>query len=157
MKPGITAKSVALLFLAVLVLYLGSFYGLEHLRHRKGGWVAEFRAAPDGTPAFVVSQPFLGLSNVTLLLHGEEVTNSPGRVIFDRVKQPVPFGRVLYEDLTFLPGVVTFDLYGHEIELVPRVLAADRHAIPWRSGLTVDLWPSNKPPVPPHPPKERGR
>jgi len=28
MKPGITAKSVALLFLAVLVLYLGSFYGL---------------------------------------------------------------------------------------------------------------------------------
>ena len=56
MKPGITAKSVALLFLAVLVLYLGSFYGLEHLRHRKGGWVAEFRAAPNGTPAFVVGK-----------------------------------------------------------------------------------------------------
>jgi hypothetical protein len=53
--------------------------------------------------------------------------------------------------------VVTFDLFGHEIELLPRALIVNKRSIPWQSGATIDLWPTNKPAVPPHPPKVRKR
>ena len=31
----------------------------------------------------------------------------------------------------FLPGVVTMNLLGHEIELMPRTLVIDKKEIPW--------------------------
>ena len=83
--------------------------------------------------------------------------NRQVRVAFEKVKTPVPFGKVIFEDLTFLPGVVTFDLFGHEIELLPRTLIVNKRGIPWQSGVTIDLWPTNKPAEPPHPPKVRQR
>jgi hypothetical protein len=157
MKSGITPKSIALLFFIILVAYLGVFYGLEHLRHRKGAWEVEFRVSDRKEPLAIVSQPGLGLSDVKLVFHGESTTNSPGTVRFDKVQQRALFGKVIYEDLTFLPGVVTFDLFGHEIELLPRVLIVNKKEIQWRSGETVELWPTNKPAEPPAPPKKRSR
>jgi hypothetical protein len=159
MNSGFNLRSVLLFFVAVLVLYGLVFYGIEHLRERKGGWMVEFQAAtgPEGIPSLVVSQPSLALTNVTILFHGERATNAPGRVVFDRVRQPVPMGRVLYEDLTFLPGVVTFELFGHEVELLPRTLVANQRLIPWRSGMTLELWPTNKPAILPQPPKGHRR
>jgi hypothetical protein len=64
---------------------------------------------------------------------------------------------VIYEDLTFLPGVVTFDLLGHEVELLPRALVVNKKLVEWQSGMTVDLWPTNKPAEPPQPPKHPRR
>jgi hypothetical protein len=159
MHSGFRLRSVILFFVAVLALYLLVFYGIEHLRERKGGWVVDFRSStnPENAPALLVSQASLALTNITILFHGEHATNPPGRVVFDRVRQPVPMGRVLYEDLTFLPGVVTFELFGHEVELLPRTLVVNQSLIPWRSGMTVDLWPTNKPATPPQPPKGHRR
>jgi len=157
MKSGFALKSIALLFLAVLATYLLVFYGLEHLRHRSGPWEVEFRLSNAGEPAVVVAQSGRGLTEVTLVFHGESTTNAPGRIVFEKVKTPVPFGKVIFEDLTFLPGVVTFDLFGHEIELLPRTLIVNKRGIPWQSGATIDLWPTNKPAEPPHPPKVRQR
>ena len=157
MNAGFPTKAIALLFFCVLALYFGVFQGIEFLRHRKGAWVIDFQTASDGSPALNVSQPALGLSNFTLVVRGETMTNAAGQVSFDRVLRPVPFGRVIYEDLTFLPGVLTFDLYGHEVELLPRFLVADKQQIPWQSGASIDLWPTNKPAVPPQPPTSRRR
>lgn len=157
MKSGFAPKSIALLFLAVLAAYLLVFYGLEHLRHRNGPWEVEFRPNNTGESSVVVAQPARGLTGVTLAFHGESTTNQPGRVVFEKVKTPVPFGTVIYEDLTFLPGVVTFDFFGHEIELLPRTLIVNKRKVPWQSGVTIDLWPTNKPAEPPHPPKVRQR
>jgi len=157
MKSGFTAKSIALLFAAVLVLYVAVFFGIERARQHKGPWEVDFQTNAGGSPVLLVSQPKLGLSDVKIVVHGENTTNASGRVSFDRVKQPVPFGKVIYEDLTFLPGVVTFDLFGHEIELLPRTLIADKKLVAWKPGITVDLWPTNKPAEPPHPPKVRGK
>ena len=156
-RPAVTPKSLALLFPVVLVFYLMVFYGIEHLRHRKGPWEVDFQETDDGTPTLVVSQPALGLSRMKILFHHENAGNAAGHVAFDRVLQPVPFGKVIYEDLTFLPGVVTFDLFGHEIELLPRVLIANKREIPWCSGMVLDLWPSNKLPEPLKPPKGNRR
>ena len=157
MKSGLSAGTVVLLFAVVLALYLAVFFGIERARQHKGPWEVDFQTNAEGSPVLMVSQAKLGLSDVSIVVHGENATNATGRVSFNQVKQPVPFGRVIYEDLTFLPGVVTFDLFGHEIELLPRTLIANKKQVAWRSGLTVDLWPTNKPAEPPHPPKARGR
>lgn len=153
MKSGFSAKHVVLLFLAVLAAYAGLFHFIESRRQSHGPWEVEFQNPDGGSPALLVSQPHLNLHNAKIMLHGERITNAPGTVRFDRVKLPIPFGKVIYEDLTFLPGVVTFDLLGHEVELLPRALVANKKLIPWQSGMTVDLWPTNKPAEPPQPPK----
>lgn len=155
MRSGFSPRSVALVFVVVAVLYFASFAGIEHLRHRKGPWEAAFGFTTNGEPSLTVAQARRGLADVRLVFHGEHTTNAAGTVRFDTVLRPVPFGRVIYEDLTFLPGVVTFDLFGHEIELLPRALIVNRRAVPWHNGMTVDLWPTNKPAVPPQPPKRR--
>jgi hypothetical protein len=157
MKSGVTAKSIALLFFAVLGLYLAVFFGIERARQHKGPWEVDFQANTPGNPTLIVSHPKLGLRDVKIVVHGEIATNAGGQVSFDKVKQPVPFGKVIYEDLTFLPGVVTFDLFGHEIELLPRALIANKKQVAWKSGVTVELWPTNKPAEPPHPPRARRR
>ena len=152
-SADITPKTIVLAFVAVVALYFGTFKGIEHLRHRKGAWQVIFSRDPAGNPALTIAQPWLKLDAALLVVHGERATNIPSVVTFDRVEQPVPFGRVIYEDLTFLPGVVTFDLFGHEVELLPRVLIVDKRQVPWRNGMTVDLWPTNKPATPPQPPQ----
>jgi hypothetical protein len=155
MKSGIAPKGIIALFCAVVVLYFGVFHGIEYARHRKGPWEVAFQSDASGNPMLLVSQHALGLRDVKIVLHGENASNRTARASFDRPLRPVPFGKVIYEDLTFLPGVVTFDLFGHEVELLPRVLIANKKEVPWASGATIDLWPTNKPAEPPKPPKVR--
>lgn len=157
MKSGFSAKHIVLLFVVVLAAYVALFYYIENRRQSHGPWDVEFQNAPAGTPALLVSQPYLKLRDIKLVLHGETLTNAPGTIRFDRVKQAIPFGRVIFEDLTFLPGVVTFDLLGHEVELLPRALVVNKKLVDWQSGMTVDLWPTNKPAERPQPPKNPRR
>ena len=157
MQSGFTAKSIALLFVAVLLLYLGAFYGCEYMRGRKGPWEVHFHTDEAGHPSVVIYQPKLGISAVEILFHDEQLpaTNLSQRVAFAKPLTPVPFGKVIYEDLTFLPGVVTFDLFEHEIELLPRVLIVNKREVPWTSDTTVELAKTNKLAIPPKPPGMR--
>ncbi|MEY2408156.1 MAG: hypothetical protein QOF48_826 [Verrucomicrobiota bacterium] len=154
-SAGLTPKSVLITFVVVGVLYFAAFWGIERFRQHRGPWEITFSDNAQGEAVLSVSQRALKISGVQLIVHGEHATNAPGSVRFDRVLMPVPFGRVIYEDLTFLPGVVTFDLFGHEVELLPRVLIVNKKEVPWQSGIVVDLWPTNKPAEPPQPPKQR--
>jgi hypothetical protein len=143
-------------FLGALVFYVVTYSWIEHRRHVKGPWTVEFQSA-DATPRLIVHQPFLNISNVTLRFPGESLPADYDAlrrpvVRFDQPEVPVPFGEVIYEDLTFLPGVVTFNLFGHEIELLPRVLIINKKEIPWASQVTIDLDPAAKPARPPRPP-----
>jgi hypothetical protein len=155
-KSILTPKAVTLVFLGAAVFYFASFYGLEYVRHRRGPWELSFRADAQGAPHVLISQSALGLTEVKLVFHGEHATGvSGGPIRFDRVDRAPSCGRLIYHDLTFLPGVLTFDFFGHEIELLPRVLVINKKEIPWRSGDVIDLWPTNKPAQPPRPPKVR--
>jgi len=151
MKSGISAKSMVVFSLILLLLYLGGFYGLEHWRHRKGPWEVTFASDSMGNPAIVVYQPRLEVSALEIVFLGENLSQSnfSQRVFFDRPLQPVPFGKVIYEDLTFLPGVVTFDFFGHEVELLPRTLIINKKEIPWKSDSIVELPLEAKPATPP--------
>src|SRR5258707_5489293 len=51
-----------------------------------------------------------------------------------QVPYGVPFGKCIFMDMTFLPGTLTFQCFGHEIELLPRVLMIDHEEHQWSSG-----------------------
>ena len=140
------------LFAFTLLLYFAGFYGMEHLRDRKGPWQVSFDAAATGGPTMTIRQPALGIDGFRLVFEGADTNGlTSGEMAFDdpgRNKQPmdrtpessqelkqrafsVPFGECLYQDLMFLPGVVTMNLLGYEIELMPRTLVIDKKEFPW--------------------------
>ena len=98
-KSGLSAGTIVLLFAVVLALYLAVFFGIERARQHKGPWEVDFQTNAGGSPVLIVSQAKLGLSDVKIVVHGENASNPTGRVSFNQVKQPVPVGRVIYEDL----------------------------------------------------------
>ena len=146
-------KQIVLAFLAVLVIYLGFYHWIEYRRHVRGPWELIFASDDGGTPSLTIHQRGLRLEH-RLEFTGETVapTNLPVTVVVDRPGREVPFGRIIYEDLTFLPGVVTFDLFGHEVELLRRVLLVNKREIDWNAAGPVVLRAEDKPSVPPAPP-----
>lgn len=132
-------------FLSAIVLYIISYGVIQHLRTRKGPWQIAFTNNA-GTPAIIINQPWLGLTNVTLLFAGQQLpapTNQPPLQFRDPrpTRFDAGFGQCVFEDLTFLPGTVTLQAYNHEIELLPRVLIIDQTETPWKSGATIALNP----------------
>lgn len=137
-------KHAAIAFVIALVGYVGFYSCDAHLRTRKGPWVVDF-VSTNGEPLLVINQPALGIQNVRVLLQGEKATNAPGTVRFEHPKRlGVPYGRVRFHDLTYLPGTVTLDLYGHEIELLPRTLFLNTKEVPWQNDALFVLTPTNK-------------
>lgn len=141
-------RFLAIPLVGAVVVYFGGYHGVEHLRHRKGSWEVEFFTT-NQVPALRIGQPHLGISNVVIVLEGEPLavgfTNSAMTFVDPRnTPYPVPHGRVIFEDLTFLPGTVTFDFHGHGVELIPRMLILNRRQLDWTSGTTWTLTPAEK-------------
>lgn len=132
-------------FLLAALVYAGVFLIDQHLRTRRGPWEVRFSAGPGSDPVLTIHQGALGLTNVRIWFPDEPSDPVDVTVRFDAPEQPVPLGRVKYEDLTYLPGVVTLELFGHEIELLPRVLYINRRAQPWRSDAEIHLRPTDRP------------
>ena len=153
MKRTITTKSVLITFIVTLVLYVCAYNGLQYLQTRKGPWEVTFAADDEGNPSITIYQPKLNISSVEILFPGERVarSNLSERVAFDKPRQPTPFGTVIYDDLMFQPGVVTMDLFGHEVEFLPRTLIINKKEYLWNSDSTIELSSTNKPPIPPKP------
>jgi hypothetical protein len=149
MKAEGIGKPLIIAALSALVLYFGAFYWIEHVRNVKGPWQVAFQSDAQGQPSVRVSQETLHISDVTFVFVGERInqTNASNVVLFDSPKTNVPFGKVLFFDTTFLPGTVTFELFGHEIEFLPRILVVNYQEVPWKSGMTIQL--SEKDRVPP--------
>ena len=144
MKPEGLARHFILAFLLALVGYVVFYEGIEHLRTRNGPWRVMFMTGSGDVPTIVIYQPRLAITNIQVRFAGETMspTNAPISLIFDQprpVPYEVPFGKCVFMDTTFLPGTVTFQLFGHEVELLPRVLVIDRQEHRWRSGTTNAL------------------
>jgi hypothetical protein len=144
MKPQGQAKHFILAFLLALVGYIVCYQAIEHRRTRNGPWRVHFTTTQGGVPAIEIDQPKLAITNVQITFAGmtPPSTNGPAVFIFDQprpVPYEVPFGKCVFMDTTFLPGTITLDLFGHEIELLPRVLVIDRQEHPWLSNATIAL------------------
>lgn len=142
MKSDGLLKHAGLAFLIAIVFYVVFFCGLERFRGRNGPWEVRFSSRTGQPPSVEITQARLGISGVIITLPG--VTSAPPSIAQTlRFTVPtqtnIPFGRVKFLDTTFLPGTVTLDLYGHEVELLPRILIIDRLEHPWKSGETIPL------------------
>lgn len=137
-------KHILAAFVIALAIYLGVYAMDNHLRHRKGPWRVDFATESNGVPVLVVSQPTLGISGVKLVADGESITNTPGRVEFDFPRKPLPFASTKFEDLTYLPGSVVFDFFGHEVELLPRTLIINKRELGWTNDVVIHLAPDAK-------------
>ena len=180
MESNGPAKHFILAFLLALVGYVFFYQSIEHRRIRKGPWQVTFTHTAAGAPAIVIAQPRLAITNVQICFPGETlpVTNTPGAFPADPSRpnslitghrspattllfaQPrpvpceIPFGRCVFMDTTFLPGTLTFELFGHEIELLPRVLIIDGREYPWRPNATINLGPAPAAPGQVKPPSQ---
>lgn len=140
MKPGLL-KHLLIAFLIALVGYGLLWSGYEHLRTRRGPWEVTFDGTSDTSPRVSIAQPGLGIRGVELVFAGVTVEHSVTKdtVVFDDPRRKPPFGELIFHDLMFLPGTVTLRLFGHEVELLPRVLIIDRQEYPWESGKSIQL------------------
>jgi hypothetical protein len=157
MPSGGILKHVTAALLLAVVLYVGGFALDQHWRTRRGPWQVTFTRDSDGSPALVVDQPRLGIAQVRVVFAGETATYRVERVLLDRPGRALPFGRVKFDDLTSLPGTVTIEFAGHEVELLPRTLYLDRRPNPWQSGATLRLRPEDRPASLPEPRPVRRR
>jgi hypothetical protein len=135
-----------------LLGYVLFFQADRWLRLRRGPWQITFAVATNGAPVILIDQPKLGIARARLEFAGETAPPlpAPRRLVFDSPLQTnLPFGRTLFLDTTYLPGTVTLDLFGHEIELLPRTLVVNRREVPWPAAGTLTLSPAEK--LPPRP------
>jgi hypothetical protein len=137
-------KHIVYAFLLALVGYIIFYQAIEHRRTRNGPWQVTFTRSAAGEPALVINHAKLAITNVQICFSQASpppATNTA--TLLFREPQPVPFdvpyGKCVFMDTTFLPGTVTFQLFGHEIELLPRVLIIDHQEHPWQPQLRVAL------------------
>jgi hypothetical protein len=133
-------KHLAICLVIAVVFYVTVFGWIEHRRTVKGPWVAEFRADASGTPALFITETNLNISE-TIVFPGQTVrpAHFARTIVFSPTPPELPFGELIYQDPTFLPGTVTMRLCGHVVELLPRVLTVDKKEYPWQSGAVIQL------------------
>lgn len=150
MKPAGPLKHFIFAFVLAVMLYAALYTGIEHRRTKNGPWQVTFTNAA-GIPTLIVNEPKLHISNLKINFPSETTAQTNSTMIFDQpqpVPFAVPFGECVFLDTTFQPGTVVFNLFGHEIQLLPRVLTIDKKEYAWQSGLTISLMHAANPPVP---------
>jgi hypothetical protein len=130
-------------FLVCVGFYVAWFAGVESWRQRRGPWEVTFRADAERNAVLELAQPRLNIRGVRIVVRGaalpEEFASRTVRFDAPGKRHGLPFGAVRFLDTTFLPGTVTLDILGHEIELLPRVLIVDKVEHLWRSGTRLEL------------------
>ncbi len=141
MKSDRLTKILLVGFVLALVIYISFFSMIQYRRTYRGPWQVQFSTDSTGTPALLITHPKLNISKTILFPENKvQFSNSTQAIVFDNPgKMDVPFGKVVFQDLTFLPGTVTFNFFGHEVELIPRVLIADKQEHAWETGEGVSV------------------
>jgi hypothetical protein len=153
MKAEGLAKQFLLAFLVVLAGYFIIYQAIEHRRTRQGPWRVTFTANAASAPLILIDHTRLAITNVQIVFadQARPAESAPVTLLFGEPKPvpyAVPLGQCVFMDTTFLPGTVTLQLFGHEIELLPRVITIDHQEHPWRSDTTITLQRSQTAPVP---------
>src|SRR5579862_5934230 len=158
MKSDGPMKHFILAFLLAVICYAFFYHNIEHRRTRKGPWEVTFTNDVNGNPVLIINQPKLAITNAQITFIDQQVRTgfAPDTLRFSQPRQvpyPVPLGKCVFMDTTFLPGTVTLELFNHEIELLPRVLVIDRQEHPWLSESAITLHPLQAGQAPQTPPK----
>ena len=146
MKSDNLLRHLAVPFVIAVVVYVISYSWIEHRRTRKGPWEVTFTNDASGAPTLVINQPGLAITNLQITFPGETNRTNVSMSFSQPQEVPwdLPYGKCVFMDTTFLPGTLTIDLFGHEVELIPRVLTIDLKEMPWMSGKTIAVAKTNR-------------
>jgi len=143
MKRDRFLRHVLLALLLALAGYALLFRLIEHRRTRNGPWQVTFIGFTNGGPSLIIDQAALGITHVQVVFAGTPpATNGAETVRFAQARTTpfaTPLGQCVFLDTISLPGTVVLEVFGHEVQLMPRVLTIDRHEHPWRVGETIVL------------------
>jgi hypothetical protein len=145
MKADNPARHFITAFLIAGAVYFLAYNFIEHRRLRHGPWTLDFTTNAAGIPEVVINQGPLGLTNIQMVFPNERVPEGflPGDPKSfanpKPVPYPLPFGKCVFMDTTFLPGTLTLNLFNHEIELLPRTMIIDHDEHAWKPGETISL------------------
>ena len=150
MKRDRLLKHVLVAFVIALLVYVTFYTVIEHRRNRTGPWQVTFVNDTASVPTIIVNQPALGITNVKIAFVGESNSLAEAALTLPFgearvVPFDVPFGKCVFLDTTYLPGTVALNLFGHEVQLLPRVLTIDKVEKAWRSGENISLQHSVRP------------
>ncbi|WCJ60213.1 hypothetical protein NXS98_03535 [Fontisphaera persica] len=137
-------RKIFLLAAFTLAFYVAAFYGIEWWRAKLGPWEVTFTSSTNHPPTLVIRQPRLGIEKVEIIFEGESAPPTNLLLRFDHPIRTVPWGTVVHQDPVKFPGVVTLHLFGHEVEMMPRVLSLNRRAVPWSPHASHRLAPQDK-------------
>jgi hypothetical protein len=139
MKSDNLLRHLMVPFGIAVLIYVVFYTWIEHRRTRKGPWEVTFTNSVSGAATLVINQPALAVTNLQITFPGETARTNAS-LSFSRPQEvpwDLPYGKCVFMDTTFLPGTITIDLFGHEIELIPRVLTIDHQEMPWVSDKTI--------------------
>ena len=142
MKSDLPVKQMILVFAASAIAYFAVFAYIEHRRTRNGPWSITFSTDDKGVPSLTVNEPKLQISGMKIRFLNQSLSSTNLTLTFNPpmpVPFEVPFGKCVFLDTTFQPGTVVLELFGHEIQLMPRVLTIDKKEIPWKSDDTISI------------------
>ncbi|MDB6131068.1 MAG: hypothetical protein JWM04_2175 [Verrucomicrobiales bacterium] len=132
-------RNSIILFFSIAAIYLGTFYALEWKRGSNGPWEVTYSVDKTGAPTVLVHNSKLKIDQLLIFTNTTVTMDSPIKLDYSQPSTNTPFGKIIYQDATFLPGVLTYQLFGHEIEFLPRTLAVDRKEVPWMRDAVVYL------------------
>jgi hypothetical protein len=146
MKSDPIWKQIIVVFLCAVLGYALVFDWIENQRRKDGPWLVTF-ATTNGMPALIVNHPKRELTNITIMfVNAPAPTNLPQAVAFEHGRPApfdLPFGKCVFIDALYLPGTAACEMFGHEIQLMPRVLTIDGVERAWHSGENILL--TNRP------------
>ena len=126
-------KKLAITFTISLVAYFVIFHWIENRRISAGPWNVTFSTDTNAQPSIIITQEKLKLTNLRIIFPEQRwsETNLIRAIRYDTARTNCGFGEVVFQDPTFLPGTITFNFFGHEVELLPRTLIIDKREYPW--------------------------
>jgi hypothetical protein len=132
--------------LVTLIGYVTVFSWVESRRQKNGPWELTFTQV-DTSPALSINHAKQGITNITIVFAGANTPAQLPQTIRLRHGQvapfDLPFGKCVFLDTLFLPGSVTCEIFGHEIQLLPRTMTINRVEHPWQPGEKILL--TNRP------------
>lgn len=125
-----------------LIVYFVVFSWIENRRRKSSPWEITFTEL-DNSPALLINHAELKLTNITIVIADAPApTNLPQTIRFEHgqvAPLDLPIGKCIFLDTLFQPGTVVCEVFGNEIQILPRTLTINRVEYPWSTSQKILL------------------
>lgn len=141
MKINELVKHGVIAFVIAAVVYFGMYRWIQHRREFRGPWEITFLSDAQGTPSLKVKESALNINDQLITFPDRKIseTNLNTTILFSKAMSNAPFGEVVFQDPTFLPGTIMFNFWGHGVELMPRTMVINQKEVAWHSQTNLVL------------------